>query len=276
MKNKISYSKFIIASIFLILLSAQLGFSQVKEPELREDERVATDLNELYRSGISFNVSVNNFGLALGGDYRRVISSQSELIASVRFTGLRDVTEQTFTDIFFGQQIIPNKFQRAFAFPLVIGLRNRLFADRVQDNYRFFITATGGPVAAFSYPYFDDVNNNGYREQFQNFFEPVNDIFTGLSDGQWHLGAAGEVKLGMDLGSNFSRLTSIEFGYYFNFFPNGIQMMMPNQPDLRTNFAPGESPFQFDDQGQLLLEPFFDPQKWFGTPQITLTFGRLW
>ena len=275
MKNSNSYIQ-IIAATIILMFTTQIAYSQVQEPELRADERVATNLSDLYSSGLSFNIAVNNFGLAAGGDYRRVLASQTELIASLRFTGLRDVTEQTFTDIFFGQQVVPNKFQRAFAFPMVLGLRHRLFGDRVQDNYRFFISATGGPVAAFSYPYFDDINDNGYREQFQNFFEPVNDMFTGWSEGEWHWGAAGEVKLGMDIGSNFSRLTSVEFGYYFNYFPNGIQMMMPNQPDLRENVAPGESPFQFDDQGELLLEPFFDAQKWFGTPQITLTFGRLW
>lgn len=275
MKKPNSYITIFI-SVILLFLTVQLGYSQVEEPELREEERVATNLGELYGSGISFNIAVNNFGLAFGGDYRRVLGSQTELLATVRFTGLRDVTEQTFTDIFFGQQVIPNKYQRAFAFPMVIGLRNRLFGDRVQDNYRFFISALGGPVAAFSFLYFDDINENGYREQFQNFFEPVNDIFTGWSEGEWHWGAAGEVKLGMDIGSNFSRLTSVEFGYYFNYFPDGIQMMMPNQPDLRENVGPGESPFQVDDQGELLLEPFFDTQKWFGTPQITLTFGKLW
>lgn len=275
MKNQNNYLKIFISSI-LILLTAQLAYSQVEEPEIREEERIATDLSELYNSGISFNFAVNNFGIAAGGDYRRVIGSQTELIATVRFTGLRDVTEQTFTDIFFGQQVVPNKFQRAFAFPMVVGLRHRLFGDRVQDNYRFFITAMGGPVSAYSYPYFEDINENGYREQFQNYIEPVNDIFSGLGDGDWHWGAAGELKLGMDLGSNFSRLTSVEFGYYFNYFPDGIQMMMPNQPDLRENVGPGESPFQFDDEGELLLEPFFDAQKWFGTPQITLTFGKLW
>lgn len=275
MKNKNSYFKIFISSI-LFLLTAQLAYSQVEEPEIREEERIATDLSELYKNGISFNFAVNNFGLAAGGDYRRVIGSQTELIATVRFTGLRDVTEQTFTDIFFGQQVVPNKYQRAFAFPMVLGLRHRLFGDRVQDNYRFFITAMGGAVSAYSYPYFEDVNENGYREQFQNYIEPVNDIFSGLGDGDWHWGAAGELKLGMDLGSNFSRLTSVEFGYYFNYFPDGIQMMMPNQPDLRENVGPGESPFQFDDEGELILEPFFDAQKWFGTPQITLTFGKLW
>lgn len=275
MKNPNSYIKIFI-SVIILLTFSKLGYSQVEEPELREGERIATNLGNLYNKGISFNIVVNNFGLGLGGDFRTVVSPQTEIVATVRFAGLRDVTEQTFTDIFFGQQVVPNKYQRAFAFPMLLGLRHRLFGDRVQDNYRFFISAMGGPVATFAYPYFEDANENGYREQFQNYFEPVNDIFTGWSEGDWHWGAAGEVKLGMDVGSNFSRLTSVEFGYYFNYFPDGVQIMQPTQPDLRENVAPGESPFQFDSEGELILEPFYEAQKWFGTPQITLTFGRLW
>ena len=133
-----------------------------------------------------------------------------------------------------------------------------------------------GGVAAFTYPYFEDINNNGYREQFVDFFEPVNDIFTGWSDGLWHLGAAGELKLGVDIGRNATRLNSIEFGYYFYYFPDGIQIMMPNQPIFNPNAAPGQNPFIVDPNGDLVLEPFFSPQKFFGTPQITFTFGWLW
>ncbi|MEX0660535.1 MAG: hypothetical protein WD381_02025 [Balneolaceae bacterium] len=289
MKNPNSYIKIFI-SVVTLLTFAQLGYSQVEEPDLREGERIATDLGNLYNKGISFNIVVNNFGLGLGGDFRRVVSPQTEMLATVRFAGVRDVTEQTFTS-FFGQQVVPNKYKRAFAFPLLVGLRHRLFGDRVQDNYRFFVSAMGGPVAAFTYPYFDDANNNDYREtgnEYELFeqdgelfisyaqSERVNDIFTGWSEGDWHWGAAGEVKLGMDIGSNFSRLTSVEFGYYFNYFPDGIQVMQPNQPDLRENVPPGESPFQFNNEGEVILEPFSDAQKWFGTPQITLTFGKLW
>lgn len=252
--------------------------AQITEPELRVEERVSTPLSRHYNSGLTFDFVVNNFGFGIGGQYRKVLASQTEGIFNMRITGLRDASEQTFTDYFFGQQIVPNKYQRAFAFPAMIGLRKRLFSDKVQDQYRFFLTASAGGVAAFSYPYFNDRNENGFREQFNDYFEQVNDIFTGWSDGDWHFGAAGELKLGVDVGRNFSSVTSIEFSYYMNYFPNGIQMMMPTQPDLRENVQPGESPFQEDPENpdELLLEPYFDAQKFFGTPQITITFGRLW
>lgn len=273
------FKPLLLLTLTIALLSPILASdaaAQITEPELRVEERVSTPLSRHYNSGLTFDFVINNFGFGIGGQYRKVLAPQTEGIFNMRITGLRDASEQTFTDYFFGQQIVPNKFQRAFAFPAMIGLRKRLFSDKVQDQYRFFLTASAGGVAAFSYPYFDDRNENGFREQFNDYFEQVNDIFTGWSDGDWHFGAAGELKLGVDVGRNFSNVTSIEFSYYMNYFPNGIQMMMPTQPDLRENVQPGESSFQLDDEGNLLLEPYFDAQKFFGTPQITITFGRLW
>lgn len=255
----------------LLFATADILNAQIQEPDVLEIPRNSSTLQEEYKTGLGLGIFMNNFGFGVGGEFRRVLAPQMEGTFSIRITGLRDVSEQTFTDFFFGQQVIPNKYQRAFAFPALFGLRQRLFADKIQNEYRFFVSASAGPVAAFSYPYFDDSNNNGYREQFTNNFEQVNDIFTGWKDGDWHLGGTGEVKIGFDIGSNFSRLSSIEFGYYFYYFPDGIQIMMPNQPSFTE-----DGQFQIGPDGNLVLEPFFDKQKFFGTPQITFVFGKLW
>jgi signal transduction histidine kinase len=68
----------------------------------------------------------------------------------------------------------------------------------------------------------------------------------------------------------------VEFGYFFYYYPDGIQIMMPNQPATRQNVNPGQDPFIVDQNGELVLDPFFDSQSFFGTPQITFTFGWLW
>lgn len=265
----------VFIAVGLLPLTATVS-AQVVEPEVQRTTRTVSVLNENYGTGFGFGFVMNNFGFGAGGEFRRVIAPQTELTASLRITGLRDASEQTFTDFFWGQQVIPNKYQRALAFPLMLGMRQRIFPGFVQENYRFFVAASMGVAASFAYPYFEDLNDNGYREQFQDYYEPVNDIFSKMGDGSWHWGTAGEVKLGVDIGSNFSRLSSIEFGYYFYYFPNGIQIMMPNQPDLIDNPQPGQNPIQLDPDGNILLEPFFDAQSFFGTPQITFTFGWLW
>lgn len=246
------------------------AYGQIEEPDVLKIPPGTSTLKGEYSSGFGVNVLMNNFGFGLGGEYRKVISTQSELTAQLRITGLRDVSEQTFTDFFFGQQIVPNKYQRAFAFPLLIGLRKRVFPNLIQENYRFFIGAAAGPVTALTYPYFEDRNENGYREQFTNNYESVNDVFTGLSEGSWSWGGTGQLQIGLDIGKNFANLSSIEFGYYFYYFPDGIQLMMPNQPVIEN----GE--FVVDPNGELVMEPFFEPQKFFGTPQISFVFGWLW
>ncbi len=274
MKSTITYLT--LFSLLLVFLIPSRGTSQTLEPEVQEIIPNITNIRNQYDSGFGFNIVMNNFGFGLGGEYRTVVAPRTELLASLRATGLRDASEQTFTDVFFGQQIIPNKYQRAFSFPLLLGMRHRLFSDIIQDDYRFFVSASMGPAMAFTYPYFQDVNDNGYREQFQTFYEPVNDIFTGWGKGDWHMGGTGEIKIALDIGSNFSRLNSIEFGYFFYYFPDGIQMMMPYQPKLRESVQPGQSQFIIDENGDLVLEPFYDAQSFFGSPQITFSFGWLW
>lgn len=266
-----------ISTLFLFATSLS---AQIQEPDVQPAPFEIISLQDGYKSGFGININMNNFGFGLGAEYRRVIAPQAEGTISFRINGLRDASEQTFTDIFFGQQIVPNKYQRAFAMPLMIGMRQRVFSSVIQEDYRFFVGASAGAVASFAFPYFDDINDSGYRESFPPVYnEPVNDIFTGWSDGNWHFGGAGELKIGVDIGSNFSRLSSIEFGYLFYYFPDGIQMMVPNQPVLIENRDPRQFPYEHtnpnDPINSIVYEDFFSPQRFFGTPQITFTFGWL-
>lgn len=275
-----------ILPLLLVFSLAGTIQAQVLEPDVQRLEREVSTLKDNYGTGFGFNFVMNNFGFGAGTEFRTVIAPQTELTASLRLTGLRDPSEQTFTDFFFGQQIIPNKYQRAFASPLLLGFRHRLFPDVMQENYRLFLSASIGPAVAFAFPYFNDRSGNGYRFTGNELelvddtlfrIEPdrVHDIFTGWSEGEWHWGGAGEFKVGLDIGSNFARLNSIEFGYFFYYFPDGIQIMMPNQPVFRTDL-PRPDIVQTDESGAYVFESFFDKQSYFGSPQITFTFGWFW
>lgn|SRR5690625_137626 len=270
-----------VAVLFFMMILASSVSAQIAEPEVRGTPDARSPLDENLNNGISLNVLLNNFGVGIGGEYKRMLSREMEGTLTLRITGLRDVSEQTFTDFWFGQQVVPNKYRRAFSIPMMVGVRHRLFADQVADNYRFYISGDLGPVLAFSYPYFDDVNEDGYRFNFPEIglVEPVNDVFTGLGDGSWHLGLAGEVRLSLDIGENFSRLTSVQLGFMGYYFNQGIQMMQPYEPvlsqDPESNF-PFEHTDPDDPVGSIVMKPFFDAQKFFGTPQISFIFGRMW
>ncbi|MFH5882721.1 hypothetical protein ACG2F4_00305 [Halalkalibaculum sp. DA3122] len=259
----------------LLLSGPALSFAQTQEPDVMPLPEPRTPLSEGKHNALGFEVMINNFGFGIGGHYSRVLGPFTELTFETGITGIRDVSEQTYTDPFFGQQIIPNKYNRAMAFPFMAGIKKRFFARKISDNFRFFAAASGGPVLAFVYPYFNDSNGNGFRDNFVvngiRRSESVNDFFSGWKDGETKWGVAGEFKVGVDIGENFSKLTTVEFGYYFYYFDEGIQMMEPYRPVINN-----QGQYVLRPDGTFEREPFFDAQKYYGTPQITLTFGGMW
>lgn len=258
----------------LLIFTANITYAQLEEPDVEKISQPKTPLSEGYHNSLGVDVMVNNFGFGIGGSYGRVIAPYTELTFSTGITGLRDVSEQNFQSFLTGQQIIPNKYNRAFGFPFLLGLKQRIFARQVEDNLRFFISGAGGPAMTFMYPYLRDTNNpNGFRDfqlTPQGFLVPVegiNDFFTGWSDGETHWGLNGEIKIGVDIGSEFKTRTTVEFGYFFYYFQNGLQIMEPFRP---TEYTEDGRPVEET------KEPFYDAQKYFGTPQIKITFGGMW
>jgi len=276
MRNRIFRS--IVYSALLILLAGlsvpAARAQENNEPPVKPVSKPQTPLSAGKHTGFGINLFINNFGFGVGGQFRRVISPMSELTFSADITGIRDVSEQTFTS-FFGQQVVPNKYQRVLAFPFYFGIKHRFLAHEIQDNFRLYGAAAVGPVLTFIYPYYKDYNNNGYRDLGQySYYEPVNDFFSGWKDGSTKWGLAGQLKVGVDFGKNFSHLSSVEFGYSIYYFGSGIQVMDPNRPLLDNQGQPvGWNP---PDDLNYETVSFYKPEKYFGTPQISFTFGWMW
>ncbi|MBN2732725.1 MAG: hypothetical protein JXR26_09875 [Balneolaceae bacterium] len=263
-----------LAIISLVIFSGPVQ-AQLTEPDVRSVDEPQTPLDEGLNNRIGGSIFVNNFGFGIGGTYSHALGQYTELTFFTGITGIRDVSEQSFQDFFTGQRIVPNKYNRALGFPFIFGLKKRIFPREIADNFRFFVAASGGPAMAFVYPYLNDKDNNGYRSsrivetpggrQVQVFTEEKNDIFSGWGDGSTEWGAAGEIKVGVDLGSNFKQQSTLEIGYFFYYFDQGLQIMEPFRPT------------GFDSEGfSTGQDPFFDDQKFFGTPQIKFTFSGWW
>lgn len=257
-----------LLSLFVLAMGVNSALAQLEEPEVVSDIEPRTPLDEGYNNRWGVNVLVNNFGFGLAGEYAKVLGPYTELTFKTGITGLREASEQNFQDIFTGQQITPNKYKRALAFPFMVGIKKRLFAEHISDNMRVFISSAAGPAMAFVYPYLDDRDGNGYRtrEVQSNFLVPVegyNDFFTGWSEGSTEWGVTGELKLGVDFGDSFGRQTTVEFGYYFYYFDQGIQILQPKR-------------VEYDENGNPTVYDFNDASKYFGTPQISIIFGGMW
>lgn len=262
-------------------IAAQPGI----EPEVRGIGDVRSPFDEGLKNTMTFNIVLNNFGFGIGTEYRRAVSTYSEFLMELQFTGLKDVTEQNYQ--FFGQQIIPDKRNRVLSFPLMVGYKHRLFAQPVSDNYRFYITARGGPSLAFVYPYYqlrtirwipiEDFPANGEPNPNlirvsaieANTGQLVNDVFQGWGDGFWMWGSAGEIAIGVDAGENFKNILSIKLGVTFQYFTDGIQVMDPFRA-LGTYQTSQDEPLVY------VIETANPKQKLFTSPFFKITFGGLW
>lgn len=278
--------------LFTLLFSLFLGISaanaQFEEPEVQKKEQPRNLFDEGYKTGFGINLTLNDFGFGAGGQFRFGLSPYTEAIVNLKLTGLKDPTEQTYIDYTFGFKTIPEKYKRVFAVPLYIGLKQRLFAKNITDNFRVYTSLSGGPVYAFSLPYFNDQNGNGFRENdpriYTDYFqpEPINDIFSGWDLSESHFGFGGEFVIGVDFGDKFNNLTSVHFGYTFNYFTKGIQVLEPCQPNLNLLGQSSPNPCEF---GPSLIrvgdsfapmEEANDPRKYFGSAQISFVFGWMW
>ncbi len=273
--------------IFSVLATTHQVFAQFGEPEVEKREMPRNLFDEGYKAGFGFNFALNDFGFGAGGQFRFGLNSYTEALITLKLAALKDPTEQTFIDYTFGFKTVPEKYRRVISAPMYIGLKKRFFAQEISDNFRVYSSLSGGPVYAISYAYFNDVTQNGFRENdaaIYGFSERVNDIFAGWDESESHWGFGGELVIGVDLGDNFSNLSSIQFGYTMNYFKDGIQVLEPCQPDLsRINKAPinpcqvGPNSVAVGPNGDRApLEQANDPRKFFGSAQISFIFGWMW
>ncbi len=272
---------------FTVLFNFNLprAAAQLEEPPVRAVDEPETPFGQGFRNRLGASFVLNNFGFGINGIYARAVGPFTEITFTAAITGISDVSAQEFIFFRTGRRVVPNKFKRALGFPLMIGIEQRIFPRSLADNFRLFISADGGAAFAFTYPYFDDENNNGYRDTFRlcrntiagrlcnlDFFNDVNDFFSGWGEGDWHMGFAGGLSLGVDLGSDFNSQATFEIGYFFYYFPDGLQIM---EPFRRERFIETEQgcPQGFEcfvSEGQ---EPFFDEQNYFGSPVIKFTYS---
>jgi len=281
MKNLITYTL-----LFLLIGVSHPVIAQFGEPEVEKKEVPRNLFDEGYKTGFGINLSLSDFGFGAGGQFRFGLNSYSEALVSLKIIGLKDPTEQTFIDYYFGFKTVPEKYKRVLAVPLHIGLKKRFFAEDISDNFRVFSSLSVGPTFALSYAYFNDSSENGFRENdaaIYGYSERINDVFSGFDESETHWGLGGEFVIGVDFGENFSNLSTIQFGYSMNYFADGIQVLEPCQPDLtRIGMAPtnpcglGPTSVQVGPDAFAPLEKANDPRKYFGTAQISFIFGWMW
>lgn len=202
------------------------------------------DPGDNYGRSFGGQVVLTNSGFGLGGHLRAPVSSALSFSAELSIGAGKDAREVAFFDR-FGRRDVLNKANYLLMLPGHIGLERRLFADRIEDDFRPFVLAVVGPTLGWVSPYFEDENENGILDSGEKTYDSI----SALPRGRPVLGAGGTIAIGAHFGRGRGMSQGVRIGYSFTRFTEGIQ---------------------------LLEEGIKEPQRFFGTPSIIVYFGRLW
>jgi len=196
-----------------------------------------------YGTGAGLAVLLTNNGFGLGGYYQREIDSNTSFLVEASLGAGKDDRELKFFR--FGASFVPNKRNYFLMLPIHLGFQQRLFSEHIEDNFRPYLHLSGGPTFGWEYPYFNDENgNNRYDEDIDRRY----DIFSAFPRGRGRFGVGATIAVGAYFGFSRRVTQGVRFGYAFNHFFEGIQLL---EPDVKS------------------------AQSLFHSPVISITFGKL-
>ncbi len=235
-----SVMRFTIAGIIILILTYLIPGSSLFA-QSTDSTSSYPDLD--YGSGIGLEVVVTNSGFGLGGYYSRAMDAQNSFLAELNIGTEKSEREVKFLGL--NQSFIPDKANYFIRMPIQIGVQRRLWSNYIEDNFRPFLQVTAGPTLGWVYPYFDDDNGNGSFDSGERRYDGFGSIFKG----DFRMGFGGTFGIGANFGENSRLAQGVRIAYSFNYFFETIQLL------------------EIDDQ--------FQPTRFFGTPSISITFGRL-
>ncbi len=147
-------------------------------------------------------------GFGLGTFYRRSLSKEITGFIDFSISETKDDREMTYID-YFGNQFTPGKVNRAFLFPVNLGIQYRLFTESLTENLRPYITVGAGPAILLSTPY-----------------EP--DFFKSFNEAKGHFAVGGYIGFGANIGSSKSNLIGLNVRYYYT-------QLLGDKVELMTN-----------------------------------------
>ena len=237
-----AFSHITTALVCTILLSAAAASVVLAQDRNRPDDEAQLGENP-YGSGIGLQILLTNSGFGLGAYYHRALGDATSFMSELSLGAGKDERELKFFR--FGSSYIPNKANYLLMMPVHVGIIHRLFSDTIEDNFRPYVQATAGPTLGWESPYFDDLNGDGeYDANEEDSFDAI----AAFPKGRFRYGFGGSLAIGAHFGISRKMTQGVRIGYSFTHFIQGIQLLEPQVQEA---------------------------QNFFGTPTITLTFGKL-
>lgn len=174
-----------------------------------------------YGSSGALVLMLSEYGLGAGGALRGRLSDDLSLVAELSVGAGIDEREQRFFIGFFGDTVTPFKRNYVLLAPLHVGVERRLFRDEVEDNFRPFVHVSAGPTLGYQWPYFDDADADGRRDEGEERLG----AFGGIGDGSARFGVGGTIAVGAFFGRSQRASQALRFGFQGTYFPVEIDLL---------------------------------------------------
>jgi len=205
------------AIVLPVLLAVALGGAA-------RAQRVAPPLPDTtaarYGTSGALVLTLTEYGFGAGGALRGRISDDFSMVAEIGFGAGRDEREQTFVG-FLGDRVTPLKRNYVLLAPLHLGVERRMFRKTVEDNFRPYVHVAAGPTFGYQWPYFDDVDSDGLRDDG----EARLGTFAGLSEGEARVGIGGTLAVGAFFGRSRRNTQALRFGLQGTYFPKAVDLL---------------------------------------------------
>jgi hypothetical protein len=163
---------------------------------------------------------LTEYGFGVGGSVRARLTDDVSVLSELSVGAGRDEREQSFIG-FFGERVTPFKRNYVALIPLQVGLERRLFRQSVEDNFRPFVQASVGPTLALQWPYFDDADGDGRRDDTEEARGPL----ARLGDAQPRVGIGGVLAVGAFFGRGRTTTQAVRFGFQGTYFPVDVDLL---------------------------------------------------
>lgn len=164
---------------------------------------------------------LSEYGLGAGAAARGRLTDDLSLVAEISVGAGLDEREQRFFVGFFGDTVTPFKRNYVLLAPIHVGLERRLFRTDVEDNFRPFVHASAGPTVGYQWPYFDDLDGDGRRDDDEERLG----AFGGIGHGSPRLGVGGTLAIGAFFGRGRTTVQALRFGLQGTYFPVEVDLL---------------------------------------------------
>jgi hypothetical protein len=159
-----------------------------------------------------FDLIVSNNGFGGGLFLNKYFSKDLFVFASLYLSGARntDENDQYIYDTTSGiwDWKVPNKINRLYEFPLMIGVTQSLFTDVLSENFKPYVSAGLGPSFILSTPY-------------------SKEFFSAFKYSQFYVRFGSFVGIGANFVVSNKSLAALNLRYYFiPFGGNGLESLM--------------------------------------------------